>query len=98
NTQELPHETPKTSSPSGVRRRSRAFGGLTMIDASLGIAVPRSEPSLDALVLDGGVMGPALSSRPIIPANVPFACPCPRSQTSKVVRDMGPLMKPCAGT
>ena len=74
------------------------LGGLAMIDASFGIAVPRSEPPLDALVLDRGMMGPALSSRPIIPANVPFACPCPRSHTSKVVRDMGPLMKPYAGT
>ena len=35
-----------------------------MINASFGIAVPRSEPPLDALVLDWEMMGPAFSSAP----------------------------------
>jgi len=69
-----------------------------MIDASFGTAVPRTEAPLDAPAFGWGIMGPALSSRPMIPANVPFVCPCLRSQTSKAVRDMGPLVKPCAGT
>jgi hypothetical protein len=69
-----------------------------MIDASFDIAVPRSEPPLNAPALDWGMMGLGLSSRPIVPVNVPCACPCPRSRRSRVVREMGPLMKPCAGT
>jgi hypothetical protein len=60
-----------------------------MIAASFGIAVPRTEPPLDAPVLDWEMMGRRLVPRPIIPATVPFACPCARSQTSKGVWEHG---------
>jgi hypothetical protein len=67
----------KKSSPSGVRRRSRRVGGLAMIAASFGIAVPRMEPPLDAPVLDWEMMGPAFSSAPHHSRRCPFCMPVP---------------------